>query len=63
MAALLLSLGLVAICIPAGANTLGGVDDPVLGEYTRKEIERGAPSLYVTSRVVYRQALEILERG
>ncbi len=49
--------------MPAVANSLDNISNPNLKEFTSNELRRGAPSLYTTSRVLYREAIETLESG
>jgi tetratricopeptide (TPR) repeat protein len=53
----------VAFCKPLFANSLNGIDNSVLRNYTEEKLRGGARSLDVTSRVIYKEALEILESG
>ncbi|UCF04824.1 MAG: tetratricopeptide repeat protein [bacterium] len=52
-----------AICTPARPNTLSSINNSALRQYTEQELERGAPSMGTTSRILYREALQLLERG
>ncbi len=54
---------LIANCTCVSANPVTQIDNEVLQQYSLKELDRGAPSLELTSRVLYREALELLERG
>lgn len=56
-------LVIVANCTCLSANPVNQIDDRVLREYSVRELSRGAQSLGVSSRVLYREALELLERG
>ncbi len=53
----------VAFCKPADANSLDNIPGAELKNYSREELEHGAPSLHTTSRVLYREALDILGSG
>lgn len=53
----------VAFCNQAEANSLENMKNSELQRYTLGELQRGAPSLHVPSRVLYREALETLEAG
>ncbi len=56
-------LALVALCNDAFANSLDNIENSTLRRYTASELERGAPSLDITSKVLYREALVTLEKG
>jgi tetratricopeptide (TPR) repeat protein len=56
-------LAVVAICTPALSDTLDRIEDPVLRNYAMQEVIRGAPALEVPARVLYREALELCEKG
>ncbi len=54
---------LVALCKPCPSETLDGLGSEQLEKYCRSELEWGAPSLPVASRLLYREALEELSKG
>jgi len=54
---------IVAICTATPSHTLDRVEDPQLHRYASLEIARGAPALEVPARVLYREALELLDGG
>ena len=58
-----LVLGVVAFCKPLFANTLNDIENPRLRQYTISELEKGAVSLQVPARALYRDALERLAAG
>ncbi|MDD3643160.1 MAG: tetratricopeptide repeat protein, partial [Candidatus Krumholzibacteria bacterium] len=58
-----LLLGAVAFCKPLLANTLNDIENPRLRRYTIGELEKGAVSLQVSARAIYRDALETLAAG
>ena len=53
----------VAFCKPLLANPLNEIDNEILRSYTAAELQRGAWSLQVPARAVYRDAMETLEAG
>lgn len=53
----------VAFCTSVRANSLDNIPNAELRNYSLAEIERGSPSLHITSRVLYREALDILASG
>ena len=53
----------VAFCKPLFANPLNEIDNEILRSYTTAELQRGAWSLQVPARAVYRDAMESLEAG
>jgi tetratricopeptide (TPR) repeat protein len=53
----------VAFCKPLIASPLQGMDNETLESYTTAEFQRGAWSLQVPARAVYREAMEKLEAG
>ncbi len=53
----------VAFCKPLLANPLHEIDNEILRSYTTAELQRGAWSLRVPARAVYRDAMETLEAG
>ncbi len=53
----------VAFCKPLLASPLQGIDNEILQSYTRAELQRGAWSLQVPARAIYRDAIETLEAG
>lgn len=53
----------VAFCKPLLANTLNDIDNHQLRRYTISELEKGAVSLQVPARAIYREALESLAAG
>ena len=60
----LLALALVlAFCMEANAGPLDRIRDTSLQSYSYDEVTQGAPALQVPSRIVYREALELLEQG
>lgn len=56
-------LAVVAICTPALSDTLDRIEDPALRNYATMEVVRGAPSLEIPARVLYREALELHDNG
>ncbi len=54
---------MVAFCKPLIANPLDEIDNEILKSYTTAELQRGAWSLQVPARAVYRDAMETLEAG
>jgi tetratricopeptide (TPR) repeat protein len=61
--ALLALILTVAFCKPLFANPLNEIDNEILRSYTTAELQRGAWSLQVPARAVYRDAMESLEAG
>jgi tetratricopeptide (TPR) repeat protein len=60
----LLALTLVlAFCTEAVAGPLDRIRDTSLRSYSYDEVTQGAPALQVPSRIVYREGLELVERG
>ncbi len=53
----------VAFCKPLLANPLHGIDNEILRSYTTAELQRGAWSLQIPARAVYRDAMETLKAG
>jgi len=56
-------LGVLAFCTEAAANSLDLITNETLKAYTESELESGAPSIPVTSRILYRDALQLLHDG
>ncbi|MGD1048967.1 MAG: tetratricopeptide repeat protein [Candidatus Krumholzibacteriaceae bacterium] len=56
-------LGVLAFCTEAAANSLDLITNETLKAYTEGELESGAPSIPVTSRILYRDALQLLGDG
>jgi tetratricopeptide (TPR) repeat protein len=56
-------LGALAFCTDAGAQSLDAITNADLRAYTEVELARGAPSIPVTSRALYREALELIRDG
>ncbi|MFA4948785.1 MAG: tetratricopeptide repeat protein [Candidatus Krumholzibacteriia bacterium] len=56
-------LGALAFCTGAGAQSLETITNANLKAYTESELAHGAPSIPVTSRVLYREALQLLREG
>jgi tetratricopeptide (TPR) repeat protein len=56
-------LGVLAFCTEAAANSLDLITNETLKAYTESELESGAPSIPVTSRILYREALQLLGDG
>lgn len=54
---------IVAICTSTLSRTIDRIENPNLHRYASLEIARGAPALKVPSRVLYREALELIEGG
>lgn len=57
------ALAVVAFCNPLLGNTLNDIEHPSLRSYTIEELEKGAVSLQVPARAIYREALETLAAG
>jgi len=53
----------LAICTPAVSKTLESIENASLRSYSQTALERGAPSLSVTARIEYREALDLLRSG
>ncbi len=53
----------IAFCNPARANTLENINNSSLRNYSLREIERGAPSLRISAKVLHREGLILLEQG
>jgi len=53
----------VAFCKPLLASPLHEIENEILKSYTTAELQRGAWSLQVPARAVYRDAMETLEAG
>jgi tetratricopeptide (TPR) repeat protein len=53
----------LAFCTPALPKALDSIDNKTLRGYSQTSLDRGAPSLPVTSRILYRHALSSLDRG
>jgi hypothetical protein len=54
---------IIAFCGSSRTETLKHISNRTLRDYTAVELERGAPSLMITSRVLYREALDLADRG
>ena len=63
MAVTIALLGILAFCTSAVPKSLDLVENETLKAYTENELESGAPSIPVTSRVLHREALELLRSG
>ena len=63
MGALIVLVLAVAFCKPLLASPLDEIDNEILKSYTMAELQRGAWSLQVPARAVYRDAMETLEAG
>jgi tetratricopeptide (TPR) repeat protein len=60
----LLSLGfLLAICMEASAEPLEDIPDSHLRSYSYDKVMEGAPNLQIPSTILYREALELIEKG
>ncbi len=59
----LLLLVIIAYCTPAGASPTDRISNKSLRSYTERDLERGAPFLKTTSRVLLHEAHELLNRG
>ncbi len=53
----------VAFCTPAFSNSIDRIDNNALKSYTLKQLNVGAPLMKVPARALYREALELIERG
>lgn len=60
---ILCAMSVIAFCTDALPNTIDRITNPKLKSYTVRDVERGAPSFEVSSRVLYREAITLLERG
>jgi len=56
-------LGALAFCTGAGAESLDAIANTNLEAYTEGELASGAPSIPVSSRALYREALQLLHEG
>jgi tetratricopeptide (TPR) repeat protein len=56
-------LSALAFCTDAGAQSLDLITNANLKAYTESELASGAPSIPVTSRALYREALQLLREG
>ncbi|MCX5753876.1 MAG: tetratricopeptide repeat protein [Candidatus Krumholzibacteria bacterium] len=56
-------LSALAFCTGAGAQSLEIITNANLKAYTASELAHGAPSIPVTSRALYREALQLLREG
>ncbi len=61
--AVICMLACIAFCEPVSANSLEKIDNPLLKNYSQSQLDRGAPSLLVSSRVLYGEALKLLKAG
>lgn len=60
----LLTLAFVlAFCMEVAAGPLDRIGDTTLQSYSYDEVTQGAPALQIPSRVVYREGLELVEKG
>jgi tetratricopeptide (TPR) repeat protein len=60
----LLSIGfLVAICTEASAGPLESIQDTRIRSYSYDKVMEGAPGLKIPSRIIYKEALELIEKG
>ena len=53
----------LAFCTGARAESLETITNANLKAYTESELAHGAPSIPVTSRALYREALQLLREG
>jgi len=53
----------VAFCTPAFSDSIDRIDNDALKSYTLKQLNVGAPLMKVPARALYREALELIERG
>ena len=60
---LLAATFVVAFCTDSAAGPLDRIDDYQLKNYGYDEVTKGAPALQIPSRIVYREGLELLEKG
>ncbi len=56
-------IAVFAFCTPALPKALDSIESKTLRNYSLGKLDRGAPSLSVTSRILYREALAALDRG
>lgn len=56
-------LGILAFCTDAVPKSLDLISNEPLKSYTTNELELGAPSLPITSKLLYREALGLLAAG
>jgi tetratricopeptide (TPR) repeat protein len=56
-------LGSLAFCTNAAPNSLDLIPNETLRAYAESELEYGAPSIPVASRILYRDALRLLREG
>jgi tetratricopeptide (TPR) repeat protein len=54
---------LFAFCTSAVPKTLDSIENKALKDYAMSKLEWGAPSLSVTARILYRDALDLLDKG
>jgi tetratricopeptide (TPR) repeat protein len=57
------ALAVFAICTDGASKSLDLVTNETLRAYTEGELELGAPSIPVSSRILYREALDLLHEG
>jgi tetratricopeptide (TPR) repeat protein len=53
----------VAFCTDADTGPLDRISDMRLKSYSYDEVTQGAPALHVPSRIIYREGLELIEKG
>jgi tetratricopeptide (TPR) repeat protein len=59
-----LCLGLsIAFCTPARGNSIDEITNTKVKRYANKNLSLGAPALNVSSRLIYRDAIETLKNG
>jgi len=63
IAATMILLGVLAFCTSAVPKSLDLIENETLNAYTANELETGAPSIPVTSRILHREALELARNG
>jgi tetratricopeptide (TPR) repeat protein len=56
-------IAVFALCTPALPKALDSIENRTLRDYSLGSLDRGAPSLSVTSRILYREALASLDQG
>ncbi len=61
--AALVTLFVIAFCTPARASSLERIDSTNLRKHTSHELTMGSPSFALTSRILYREGLELVELG
>jgi tetratricopeptide (TPR) repeat protein len=53
----------IAFCTDADTGPLDRIKDNLLKSYSYDEVTQGAPSLQIPSRIIYREGLELVEKG